>query len=71
MSEKWCRHKANRLLGLIKRSFNFLEPQMLCNCTNMTSLGLRMCYLESVQLGDISVLERIQRNITRACPANT
>ena len=24
-------HKANRLLGLIKRAFSFLEPQMLCN----------------------------------------
>ena len=24
-------HKANRLLGLIKITFNFLEPQMFCN----------------------------------------
>ena len=27
-----------------------------------------MCYLESVQLGDIRTLERTQRNITTACP---
>ena len=40
------------------------------HCTNImiTSLRLRVCYLESVQLEDISVLECIQRNTTRACP---
>ena len=37
-------HKANRLLGFIKRSFSYLEPQML------RSLRLCLCGLESLSV---------------------
>ena len=60
-------HKANRLLGLIKRTFKFLESQMLHNL--YTALIRPHWDYECViwnpdQLGDIRTLEQVQRSTT-------
>ena len=64
-------HKANRLLRLIKRTFNFLEPQILHNLYTALirpHLDYACVIWNLYQLGDIRTLEHIQRNITTACP---
>ena len=65
-------HKANRLLGLIKRTFNFLEPQLLRNVYTgliRPHLDYACIIWNPYQLGDIRALERVQRSATRACPS--
>ena len=62
-------HKANRLLGLIKRTFEFLEPQMLHNLYTALirpHLDYACVIWNPYQLGDIRVLEQVQRSATRA-----
>ena len=65
-------HKANslRLLGLIKRSFSYLELQML-RLLYTTIIRPHLDYACVVwnpyQFGDI--LEQVQRHVTRACPS--
>ena len=64
-------HKANRLLRLTKRTFNFLEPHILHNLYTaliQPHLDYACVIWNQYQLGDIRTLERIQRNITTACP---
>ena len=64
-------HKANRLLGLIKRTFSYLEPQML-RLLYTTLIRPHLDYACVVwnpyQLGDIRALEQVQRRVTRTCP---
>ena len=69
-------HKANRLLGLIKRTFSYLEPQIL-SLLHTTLIRPHLdyaclCGLDSAwnpyQSGDIRALEQVQRRVTRACP---
>ena len=63
-------HKANGLLGLIKRTFEFLEPQMLCHLYTALirpHLDYACVIWNPHQLGDIRTLERVQRSATRAC----
>ena len=64
-------HKANRLLGLIKRTFSYLEHQMLrlLYATLIRSHSNYACVVwNPYQLGDIRALEQVQRHVTRACP---
>ena len=64
-------HKANRLLGFIKRTFSYLEPQML-RLLYTTLIRPHLDYACVVcnpyQSGDIRALEQVQRHVTRACP---
>ena len=61
-------HKANRLLGLIKRSFGYLEPQML-RLLYTTIIRPHLDYACVVwnpyQSGDIRLLEQVQRMLPR------
>ena len=53
-------HKANRLLGLIKRTFEFLEPQMLLHLYTALirpHLNYTCVIWNPYQLGDIRILE--------------
>ena len=63
--------KANRLLGLIKRTFSYLESQML-RLLYITLIRPHLDYACVVwnpyQLGDIRALEQVQRRVTRTCP---
>ena len=65
-------HKANRLLGLIKRTFSYLEPQMV-RILYITLIRPHLDYASVVwnpyQSGDIKTLEQVQRRVTRACPS--
>ena len=58
-----------RLLGLIKRTFNFLEPctdaVQALRCTDKRDYACVIWI--SYQLGDIRTLERVQRSAIRAC----
>ena len=57
-------HKANRLLGLIKRTFSHLEPQMLrlLYTTLITPhLDYACVVWNPYQLDDIRALEQVQR----------
>ena len=57
-------HKANRLLGLMKRSFSYLEPQVL-----RPHLDYACVVWNPYQSGDIRLLEQVQRRVTRASPS--
>ena len=65
-------HKANRLLGLIKRSFSYLEPQML-RLLYTTKIRPHLDYACVVwnpyQSGNIRLLEQVQRRVTKASPS--
>ena len=64
-------HKANRLLGLIKRTFSYIEPQMLrllYTTLIKPHLGYACVVWNPYQSGDIRALEQVQRRVTRACP---
>ena len=64
-------HKASRLLGLIKRTFSYLEPQKLrLLYTTLIRPHLDYAYVvrNPYQSGDIRALEQVQRRVTRACP---
>ena len=63
-------HKANRLLGLIKGTFKFLDPQMLHNLYTALirpHLDYECVIWNPYQLGDTTTLEQVQRSATRAC----
>ena len=63
-------HRANRLIGLIKRTFSYLEPQML-RILYTTLIRPHLDYACVVwnpyQSGDIRILEQVQRRATRVC----
>ena len=64
-------HEANRLLGLIKRTFSYLEPQMLrllCTTLIRPHLDYACVVWNPYQSGDIRALEQVQIRVTRACP---
>ena len=65
-------HKANRLIGLIKQTFNYLDPPML----RALYVGLVRPHLDYAlvvwspnQLGDIRTIENVQRRATRIIPS--
>ena len=60
-------NKAIRLLGLIKRIFKFLGPQMLCNLDTAlirSYLDYSCVVWNPYQLGDMRTLEQVQRSAT-------
>ena len=64
--------KANRLIGLIKKSFEFLDAPMLP--TLYTSLVHPYLDYACVvwcpfQLGDIRIIEKVQRRATKIIPS--
>ena len=58
-------HKANRLIGLIRRTFSYLDPPML----RLLYVGLvrpHPCVIwNPYQLGDMRAIENVQRRVTR------
>ena len=61
--------KANRLIGLIKRTFSYLEPQMLRILYTSLIRPYASVVWNPYQTGDIRTLEQVQRRATRACPS--